>query len=66
MCHFVTNLFNFSIQERIRNISDIPQLCNYYFENPNYESADALALKKKLKQPALGKSAPSTVKKMCL
>jgi hypothetical protein len=43
-----------TIKERIRNIRDIPQLCSYYFENPNYESTDALALKKKLKQPALG------------
>lgn len=42
-----------TIKERIRNIRDIPQLCSYYFEMPNYESVDALALKKKLKQPAL-------------
>lgn len=43
-----------TIKERIRNVSDIPSLCSYYFENPDYTSADALALKKKLKQPALG------------
>ncbi|KAG2206869.1 hypothetical protein INT47_007626 [Mucor saturninus] len=42
-----------TIKERIRNISDIPSLCSYYFENPDYASADALALKKKLKKPAL-------------
>lgn len=43
-----------TIKERIRNISDIPSLCSYYFENPDYTSPDALALKKKIKQPALG------------
>ncbi|CAO0789497.1 unnamed protein product [Mucor circinelloides] len=42
-----------TIKERIRNLSDIPKLCSYYFEEPNYESTDALALKKKLKQPAM-------------
>lgn len=42
-----------TIKERIRNLSDIPKLCSYYFEEPNYESTDALALKKKLKQPAV-------------
>ncbi|KAI8980369.1 glutamyl-tRNA synthetase [Pilobolus umbonatus] len=42
-----------TIKERIRNIHDIPTLCRYYFEEPNYQSADALALKKKLKAPAL-------------
>lgn len=34
-------------------MSDIPHLCSYYFEAPDYQSTDALALKKKLKQPAL-------------
>lgn len=43
-----------TIKERIRNISDIPHLCSYYFKDPDYSSSDALALKKKLKQPALG------------
>lgn len=42
-----------TIKERIRNLSDIPTLCSYYFEEPDYESTDALALKKKLKQPAM-------------
>jgi glutamyl/glutaminyl-tRNA synthetase len=48
-----------TIKERIRNISDIPHLCSYYFENPNYTTPDALALKKKLKQSALGMYASS-------
>ncbi|KAI8053682.1 glutamyl-tRNA synthetase [Gilbertella persicaria] len=42
-----------TIKERIRNISDIPQLCSYYFTQPDYTSTDAIALKKKLKQPAV-------------
>ncbi|GAA5795598.1 hypothetical protein HPULCUR_000959 [Helicostylum pulchrum] len=42
-----------TIKERIRNISDIPHLCSYYFKDPDYSSSDALTLKKKLKQPAL-------------
>ncbi|CAO3618728.1 unnamed protein product [Mucor hiemalis] len=42
-----------TIKERIRNISDIPHLCSYYFETPDYQSTDALNLRKKIKQPAL-------------
>lgn len=42
-----------TIKERIRNISDIPRLCSYYFETPDYQSTDALNLRKKIKQPAL-------------
>lgn len=44
-----------NIKERIRNVSDIPTLCSYYFVQPDFTSADAQALKKKLKQPAIGK-----------
>ncbi|KAI9473798.1 MAG: glutamyl-tRNA synthetase [Benjaminiella poitrasii] len=42
-----------TIKERIHNLSDIPKLCNYYFEEPNYASSEAISLKKKLKLPAL-------------
>ena len=44
-----------TIKERIRNVSDIPTLCSYYFVQPDFTSADAQTLKKKLKQPAIGK-----------
>ncbi|OBZ86939.1 Glutamate--tRNA ligase [Choanephora cucurbitarum] len=42
-----------TIKERIRNVSDIPTLCSYYFVQPDFTSADAQTLKKKLKQPAI-------------
>jgi glutamyl-tRNA synthetase len=42
-----------TIKERIRNIGDIPQLCSYYFKEPDYQSKDAIALKKKLKNGAI-------------
>lgn len=45
-----------TIKDRIRNIHDISDLCSYYFVEPNYESKDAMALKNKLKQPAIGKT----------
>ncbi|KAI8990920.1 glutamyl-tRNA synthetase [Mycotypha africana] len=42
-----------TVKERIRNISDIPRLCYYFFKEPDYETKDAIALRKKVKQPAL-------------
>ncbi|KAI8889990.1 glutamyl-tRNA synthetase [Backusella circina FSU 941] len=42
-----------TIKERIRNIGDIPQLCSYYFKEPDYQSNDAIGLKKKLKKGAV-------------
>ncbi|KAI8364334.1 glutamyl-tRNA synthetase [Choanephora cucurbitarum] len=42
-----------TIKERIRNVSDIPTLCSYYFVQPDFTSADAQNLKKKLKKPAI-------------
>lgn len=43
-----------AIKDRIRNVHDIIQLCNYYFIEPDYQSSDSTAMKKKVKQPALG------------
>ncbi|KAG1057440.1 hypothetical protein G6F46_005171 [Rhizopus delemar] len=42
-----------AIKDRIRNVHDIIQLCNYYFIEPDYQSSDSTAMKKKVKQPAL-------------
>ncbi|KAI9274195.1 glutamyl-tRNA synthetase [Sporodiniella umbellata] len=42
-----------TIKDRIRNIRDIPELCSYYFTEPNYQSEDTLSMMKKVKAPAL-------------
>ncbi|KAG0175512.1 Glutamyl-tRNA synthetase [Apophysomyces sp. BC1034] len=42
-----------TIKDRIRNIRDIPELCGYYFVKPDYTSADAKALRKKLNAQAI-------------
>ncbi|KAI9032549.1 glutamyl-tRNA synthetase [Phycomyces nitens] len=47
--------------DRIRNIHDIPQLCSYYFVEPDYASDDAKALYKKLTNQAVDVAlAPTT------
>ncbi|CAO3702721.1 unnamed protein product [Rhizopus stolonifer] len=42
-----------TIKDRIRNIRDIPELCSYYFIEPDFQSNDTLAMKKKVKASAL-------------
>ncbi|KAL0089911.1 glutamyl-tRNA synthetase [Phycomyces blakesleeanus] len=49
-----------TIKDRIRNIRDIPQLCGYYFVEPDYDSDDAKALYKKLNKQAVDLALAST------
>ncbi|KAL0089188.1 glutamyl-tRNA synthetase [Phycomyces blakesleeanus] len=49
-----------SAVDRIRNIRDIPQLCGYYFVEPDYDSDDAKALYKKLNKQAVDLALAST------
>lgn len=47
------NFIILNLQERIRNINDIPTLCSYYFIKPDYTTKEATELEKKLKSRAL-------------
>ncbi|OAD70314.1 hypothetical protein PHYBLDRAFT_156019 [Phycomyces blakesleeanus NRRL 1555(-)] len=49
-----------SFETKIRNIRDIPQLCGYYFVEPDYDSDDAKALYKKLNKQAVDLALAST------
>ncbi|RCH83454.1 Glutamyl-tRNA synthetase [Rhizopus stolonifer] len=42
-----------TIKDRIRNIRDVPELCSYYFIEPDFQSNDTLTMKKKVKASAL-------------
>jgi hypothetical protein len=42
-------------QDRIRNINDIPNLCTYFFVEPDWKSEEAAVLLKKLNKQALSK-----------
>ncbi|KAI8063865.1 glutamyl-tRNA synthetase [Gongronella butleri] len=41
-----------TVKDRIRVLKDIPELCSYYFEAPDYTRPEALTLKRKLKADA--------------
>ncbi|GAB5592667.1 hypothetical protein Unana1_07567 [Umbelopsis nana] len=42
-----------TIKDRIRNINDIPNLCSYFFVEPDWQSEEAVALLKKVNKQAL-------------
>ncbi|KAF7726470.1 Glutamyl-tRNA synthetase [Apophysomyces ossiformis] len=55
-----------TIKDRIRNIRDIPDLCSYYFIEPNYASSEAIALKKKLNTRAMDLLSQGEVQKQLM
>ncbi|KAI8576956.1 hypothetical protein K450DRAFT_254413 [Umbelopsis ramanniana AG] len=56
--HYLAGVIS-TIKDRIRNINDIPNLCSYFFVEPEWKSDEAAALFKKLKKSALKASLSS-------
>ncbi|CAO3670669.1 unnamed protein product [Umbelopsis ramanniana] len=56
--HYLAGVIS-TIKDRIRNINDIPNLCSYFFVEPEWTSDEAAALYKKLNKSALKASLSS-------
>lgn len=59
-----TTLFFELSQDRIRNIKEIPKLCEYFFVNPNYSSQESQSLRKIISNEILKSTSDLILKKL--
>lgn len=59
-----TTLFFELSQDRIRNIKEIPKLCEYFFVNPNYSSQESRSLRKIISNEILKSTSDLILKKL--
>ncbi|CAB4436481.1 unnamed protein product [Rhizophagus irregularis] len=53
-----------TIKDRIRNIKEIPKLCEYFFVNPNYSSQESQSLRKIISNEILKSTSDLILKKL--
>ncbi|EXX79317.1 hypothetical protein RirG_006790 [Rhizophagus irregularis DAOM 197198w] len=53
-----------TIKDRIRNIKEIPKLCEYFFVNPNYSSQESRSLRKIISNEILKSTSDLILKKL--